>query len=523
MPEKRTPLIPDAAHREQFLSIVEAALRAVDPADAVRAHLRVEGDRLRLGDRDYALSDVDRIVVVGGGKACAPMAAALSEALGDRITAGVVTVKRGHTGPGFRAARFGAASLPGSPMPPASTGRIAVVEAAHPVPDAAGVAGVARMLDLLAGLTRRDLVIVLLSGGGSALLPAPADGLRLEDLQETTDLLLACGATITEINAVRKHCSRLAGGQLARLASPARVETLLLSDVVGSPLDAIASGPTSADPTTFSEARSVLTRYALLERVPAAVRDRIERGCSGELAETPKPGDPLFDRVHHVIVGDNARAARAACAQARQQGWNPLYLGSRWEGEAREVGRVVAGLGVSLAWGEVDLPLPACLVLGGETTVTLRGKGTGGRNQELALAAALALDRAPRPESARVAVVSVATDGNDGPTEAAGALATAETVAQARQLGLDPWAALAANDSLPLWSALADLLLTGPTGTNVNDLILLFAWSAADPPLEPNRRRHASSRGDVAASAFQARADAGRTHQRRGRVHGRPV
>jgi hydroxypyruvate reductase len=369
---------------------------------------------------------------------------------------------------------------------------------------------------LLADLTPADLVIVLLSGGGSALLPAPAEGLRLQDLQETTDLLLACGADITEVKAVRKHCSRWAGGQLARVASPARVAALVLSDVVGSPLDAIASGPTAPDPTTFSDARAVLTQHRLEDKVPSPVWARIEAGCRGAIADTAKPEDPLFERVHNVIVGDNECAARAAGAEARRQGWNALYLGSRMEGEAREVGRVMAGLGLSLAWGEADFPLPACLILGGETTVTLQGRGKGGRNQELALAAALALDRARKPANVHIAVLSFATDGNDGPTDAAGAIATGETLVRARRLGLDARAALAATDSAPFWSALGDLVLTGPTNTNVNDLVFVLAWPKQEDSLAPNgepggSRARGTSRGRREGSPIARRSPAART------------
>lgn len=362
--------------------------------------------------------------------------------------------------------------------PAASVRPLTLLEAGHPVPDANGLAGAARIADLLRGLTERDLVLVLLSGGGSALLPLPAPGLTLADYGALNEQLLRCGATIGEINAVRKHCSRLQGGQMARLAAPAQVAALILSDVVGSPLDVIASGPTVPDRSTFAEALAVLARHNIVGVVPAGVRDHLRRGAAGSIPETPKPGDPLFECVHTVVIGDNLSAARAAVAEAARVGLRSALLTTFVQGEAREVGRVAAGLAQGMAWGQSDFGAPACLVLGGETTVTIRGAGLGGRNQELALAAACALDGQPLPPGIEVAVVSLGTDGTDGPTDAAGGLATAESLARGRRLGLDAAAALTNNDSYRYLAALGDLLFTGPTQTNVNDLIFVFAFRA---------------------------------------------
>jgi hydroxypyruvate reductase len=321
-------------HREQVLRVLDAALRAVDPREAVRGHVARDGELLRIGPQSYRLDEIGRVIVVGAGKAGAPMAAAVAEILRERISAGVVNVKYGHTAVASDwQVRFGGSGVPdpkGFPWPrPAragqkpfgSTGPITLIQAGHPLPDAAGQAGAERIASLLQGLTDRDLVIVLLSGGGSALLPLPAPGVTLADLQALTDLLLRCGATINEINTVRKHCSRIAGGQLARLATPAQVATLILSDVVGatsssedSPepkapygLDSIASGPTVPDPTTYADALAVLQRYGVAEQVPARVREHLELGAAGAFPDTPKPGDPLFGRVHNVVIGDNAR------------------------------------------------------------------------------------------------------------------------------------------------------------------------------------------------------------------------
>ncbi len=463
--------------RRQLIEIMSAALTAVDPAEAVRRHMRRQDDRLEVDGRVYDLRSFRRVLVVGMGKAGAPMAAAVGEILGDRITDGVVIVKRGHVGAsGTWRVRFGRG---GDLSPPTQRAaippQIELVEAGHPVPDAAGLAGARKIQDRLRGLGEEDLVICLISGGGSALLPAPVEGVTLEDKQALTDLLLRSGATIHEMNAVRKHCSTLKGGQLARLAAPATLITLLLSDVVGSPLDVIASGPTVPDHSTFADAYAVLERYHLLDQAPPSILAHLRRGLEGQIPETPKPGDPCFRRVQNVVIGENRIAAEAAAERARQLGFAAQVLTTFVEGEAREVARVCAALVKEEVQSDAPLPRPACLVLGGETTVTVRGQGKGGRSQELALAAALALDGWPG-----VAVVGLGTDGTDGPTDAAGALATGETLRAGRALGLDAEAALADNDAYHYFSALGDLIITGPTNTNVNDLILALAWPSSD-------------------------------------------
>lgn len=466
--------------RQQILRVVTAAIGAANPRDAVRGYMRCAGGTLHIGERAYNLDDTDRILVVGGGKAGAPMAAVVGEMLGPRITAGAINVKYGHAAAATDwTARFaGQDQVLPAPAPDQvqSLGAIAITEAGHPAPDASGLAGAARSAALLGGLTSRDLVLVLLSGGGSALLPLPVPGITLDDYRALNAQLLRCGAAIGEINAVRKHCSQLQGGQLARLAAPAQVAALILSDVVGSPLDVIASGPTIPDPSTFADAVAVLARYGILGKVPAAVCDHLLRGVAGLIPDTPKPGDPLFERVHNAIIGDNLSAARGACREASRWELQPVLLTTCVQGEAREVARVVAGLALGIARDQSDLRAPVCLVLGGETTVTVRGTGLGGRNQELALAAAIALDGQPLPPGVEVAIVSVGTDGTDGPTDAAGGLATPATVERGRVLGLDAEAALADNDSYHYLAALGDLLVTGPTQTNVNDLILVFVF-----------------------------------------------
>ena len=441
-----------------------AALAAVEPAATVHRHVRRQGDVLIVADRRYDLRDYGRIFAVGGGKAAVPMAIAVASILGDRLTASAIVTKYGHVR---------------SLQPPTSnfqlptsnfqfpTSNLQIIEAGHPVPNENSIRGAQAVADLARQATERDLVICLISGGGSALWTLPVPGLSLADLQALTGALLRSGATINEINTVRKHCSRIKGGHLARLVAPATLVTLILSDVVGDPLDVIASGPTVPDSTTVADAQAVLERYG------------IRPLGGGVFQETPKPGDPAFERVQHVIVGSNRLAALAAAEQARQLGFHALLLSTYIEGEAREVARVAAALAKGVRAHGDPLPPPACLVWGGETTVTVRGHGTGGRNQELALAAALALDGWPG-----VLVMALATDGTDGPTAAAGAIVTGETVARARALGLDPRAALEANDSYSLFDALGDrpsgLIRTGPTGTNVNDLLLVLVGENTD-------------------------------------------
>ncbi len=345
----------------------------------------------------------------------------------------------------------------------------AAIPQAHPVPDAAGEAAAREMLGLVRGLGPEDLVLCLLSGGGSALLPLPRDGLSLDDMAATTNLLLRSGATIVEMNTVRRHLSAIAGGQLARAASPARVATLAISDVVGSPPDAIASGPTVPDPSTYADALAVLDRYGITARIPAPARRVLEQGRDGAIPETPKPNDPAVLKAALTIVADNLTAARAAAAAARAAGFHTLLLSTYLEGEARHVGQVLAGIARQIVATGDPVPRPACVVCGGETTVTVTGDGRGGRNQELSLAAAAALDGVPG-----VLLVGFATDGRDGPTHAAGAAVDGTTFARARRAGLDPVRHLREHDAYPLLDAIGDLIRTGSTGTNVADLALIL-------------------------------------------------
>ena len=379
------------------------------------------------------------------------MAAAVEQVLGDALPiTGSVTVRYGHVAP---------------------TRAVRIREASHPVPDAAGVEATGAIVELLEEATADDLVICLISGGGSALLTMPAEGISLTDMQQTTDALLRSGASINEINVVRKHMDRVKGGGLARLAAPAQVITLVLSDVVGNPLDAIASGPTVPDTSTWAEAGAVFDRYALWPLAPESVVERLRVGLEGRLPDTPKPGDPLFEHTQTVVVGSNLLACLAAASAGEQMGLNAQVLTTYVEGEAREVGRVLAGLLREVDASGHPLARPCLIVAGGETTVTVRGQGAGGRNQELALAAAFGL-RGVRD----VLLASIGTDGNDGPTDAAGAFVDGSTLERAATLGLNPHDHLANNDSYHFFDRLGDLIRTGPTNTNVNDLYLLFAF-----------------------------------------------
>jgi len=423
--------------RKDALAMFRASLEAAHPEKAVeRALARVDA------------SKYGRIIVLGAGKASAAMARATERVLGRRISVGLINTKDGHL---------------------AKLKRIELAECSHPVPDERGVAGARRIAELAREAKAGDLVICLISGGGSALLPLPAAGVTLAQKQETTKLLLACGATIHEINAVRKHVSEIKGGQLARLAAPAAVLSLLLSDVVGDPLDVIGSGPTAPDPSTFGDAWGVVEKYGLEERVPAAVRARLEAGMRGEAAETPKAGDACFRQTRNVIVGSNRLAVDAAAKKARELGYRPMVLSTTIEGETRDVAAMHAAIAREVLSSGRPAKAPVCLISGGETTVTLTGDGLGGRNQEFALAAALPLRGTPG-----VLAFSAGTDGTDGPTDAAGAMADGETVDRAAALGMQASKYLVAHDSYHVFEALNDLVKTGPTGTNVMDVRLML-------------------------------------------------
>ena len=432
--------------RRHAAAIFRAALKAADPVLALERHLKLNGDVLIAEGVRYPLRRFDNIFVVGAGKAGAAMAYGVERVLGKRISAGLINVKDGHT----RKLR-----------------RIELNECGHPVPDARGVDGSRRIAEIASAAGERDLVICVISGGASALLPLPADPVTLSEKQEATQLLLDSGANIHEINAVRKHISRIKGGQLSRLAWPATVIGLMLSDVIGDDLDVIGSGPTAPDASTFLSARSVLEKYGIWKQVAATIRDRIEAGMRGEIEETPK----TIQRTQNIVAGSNRQALEAARSRARELGFRTTLLSSFVEGETRDIGRMHAAIAKEIRAASKPLAQPVCIITGGETTVTMgRDHGKGGRNQEFVLAAAL--DLAGLRD---VVILSGGTDGSDGPTDAAGAVADGRTVQRARALGLSAMEFLARHDSYHFFEALDDLLITGPTNTNVMDIHLVMA------------------------------------------------
>ena len=442
-------LPPEA--KQLALTILQAALQAVNPGHALKRALQLQGgDILHLGSARYDLAAYENIYVIGAGKASAAMAEALEGLLGERISGGCINVKDGYTAP---------------------TRIVQIHEAGHPVPDERSVEGTQQIAAIARSAGARDLVFCLLSGGGSALMTLPVEGITLEDMGQLTNQLLRSGATINEINAVRKHLSQIKGGRLSQHAAPAQVISLILSDVIGDPLDVIASGPTSPDSTTFEQALAVLRKHDLLQQVPAAIVGHLQHGIEGSIPETPKAGDEVFERTHNAVIASNERAAQAALDTSRELGMNGLLLSTYVDGEAREVGRVFGAIAREMATSGRPVPRPGCVVAGGETTVTVRGNGLGGRNQELALAAAPSIDGLHN-----VAVIGLGTDGTDGPTDAAGAIVTGQTLSRAAKNQRSLQAALMDNDAYRFFAALGDLIITGPTNTNVNDLVFVFAF-----------------------------------------------
>jgi glycerate 2-kinase len=434
--------------RKHALAIFQAGVEAVDPARAIKKHIKLRKDRLTVGRKTYDRSHFVRISIIGAGKASAAMARAMEEILGRKLDSGLVITKYGHAVP---------------------LEKVRIIEAGHPVPDETGFGGARKIVQILATTDERDLIFFLISGGGSALLPYPAEGLTLADKQEVTKILLEVGAGIHEINALRKHLSLVKGGRLARMAYPSTLVSLILSDVIGDDLDSIASGPTVPDRSTFEDCLNILQRYDIAERIPVAARQIVEKGIRGKIEETPKVGDPAFERTQNLIIGNNIMAVEAAEKKAAELGYNTLILSSSIAGETRDVAGMHAAIAREIVCSGNPIKPPACVLSGGETTVTIRGKGKGGRNQEFSLAAAQEIDGL-----GNVVLLSAGTDGTDGPTDAAGAITDGATVARARSLGMDPRRFLYANDSYRFFEALDDLIITGPTHTNVMDLRIIL-------------------------------------------------
>lgn len=422
--------------RSNAIEIFLAAVRAADPGAAVLRHT----DEIRSLYQDGAFT---RLVAVGFGKASFPMALALEEALGDLLETGVFITKYGHASKELNIFRS--------------------IEAGHPIPDRNGQHGTDEIIKLVENADEGTLVVSLISGGGSALLVSPCEGILLEEKQELTSLLLQAGADIGELNTVRKHLSRVKGGRLAEIIFPATLVSLVLSDVIGDRLDIIASGPTSPDPTTYTDALGVLVKYRLLDKTPSSIVHHLEMGEQGLLAETPKPDNPLFRKTRNIIVGSNRLALEAARSQAEDCGLIARIIADNVSGEAREAGKLLAQKALFAKMGKGERPL--CMLSCGETTVTVTGTGKGGRNMELALAFALEIDGIPG-----ITLLSAGSDGTDGPTDAAGAIIDGLTVIQAEQRGLDALGYLRNNDTYTFFSSLGGLFTTGPTGTNVMDI-----------------------------------------------------
>jgi len=433
--------------RSIALQSLEYALIAADPKRLLNSKMRIENSSLHVGDYTFDLAKFRHVYVVGGGKAGGAMAQAVEEILGNRITAGIVNVPYG--------------SKP-------KTSIVELNEASHPVPDQAGLEGTRRIMALAELAGADDLMICLTSGGGSSLNPLPREGITLEDKQSLTKSLLKSGAPINELNIVRKHLSAFKGGWLARKAYPALLVNLVLSDVVGDQLDAIASGPTVPDPSTFGDAQKVLEKYGLWLDASVSVRTILSEGAEGILEETPKAANPVFAKVYNVVIGNNRTASQAAAECLKSEGLKTVHFDDPLVGEARQIGRALAKFASNISVCGFSLPKPLAIVAGGETTVTVKGNGFGGRNQELSLSAAMDLE-----DSETCVIASLSTDGVDGPTDAAGAIVDGFTFQRAVQMGLDPEKFLSENDSYHFFSKLGDVIITGATGTNVNDISVI--------------------------------------------------
>ncbi|CCH48167.1 glycerate kinase type-2 family protein [Pseudodesulfovibrio piezophilus] len=432
--------------------IVERTINAVSPDPAIRSALKLDGDVLTVAEREYDLNQFERIFVLGAGKASAAMAETLEKILGNRLHGGIMATKYNH-GLKLRKTR--------------------VLESNHPVPDLAGERAAKELISLAKGISEKDLVFCLLSGGASAIVPAPRHPVTLAIKQETTRKLLECGATINEINAIRKHLSFFKGGHFAKALEPATVLTLIISDVVGDYLDVIGSGPTAPDESTFFDCQAILDKYGLCGEIPDEVTQVISDGCEGKTPETCKEGDACFERVQNVIIAGNAMAVAGAAEAAREKGYTPIVVDHSMEGEARDVAKRLIRLAGEYSQGHHEIKPPVCLLAGGETTVTIRGNGKGGRNQELALAGAIELSGMQCCRE-NISVLCLGTDGSDGPTDAAGAFVFPDTVARSQAQSRSAREYLENNNAYEFFTNTGTLLKTGPTRTNVMDVVAIL-------------------------------------------------
>lgn len=435
--------------RKDAIDIFRASINAVNPRIAVHRSLVRKGDSVHVGDVILDLNSYERIIVVGAGKASGAMAGAIEEVFSDRIGKGLIVVKYGYS---------------------SKLSVIRTKEASHPIPDKAGLSGAKQIVELLGECGEKDLVISLISGGGSALLPLPVDGISLDEKQKVTQVLLGCGASIHELNTIRKHLSVTKGGGLARAAFPATVINLMLSDVVGDDMDVIASGPFVPDRSTFAGALGIIENYKISSQIPAKVLDYLKKGSKSESPETPKPGDHIFTKVIDLIVGSNIIACKAASRKAKELGYNPLILSSMIEGNTTDVAYVHAGIAFEVVSSGNPIDRPACIISGGETTVVVKGGGLGGRNQEFALLCAKYI----AGQNKNIVILSGGTDGTDGPTDAAGGIVDPYTEGRGKEKGLDIDKSLGENDAYHYLDATCDLIKTGPTLTNVMDIHLIL-------------------------------------------------
>ena len=428
-------------------TILNAAIDAVKPSKLIKNQIMLKDNILQIKKQQTDLSQFENIYIIGAGKASAFMAQSLEDILQNRVTSGAVVVKYDH----------------GAPCQ-----KVKIFEGGHPIIDENSLAGTAQILNLVQQAGEKDLVLCLVSGGGSALLEKLSEGISLPDLQKTFNLLLGCGAAIEEINIVRKHLSLVKGGQLARAIAPATCITLIISDVIGDPVESIASGPTAADPTTFQDTWQVIEKYQLTKQLPEALKNYLQRGKEGKIPETLKPGDSIFHKTDNIVLGNNFLALQTGEQTAKELGYNTVILTSQIQGEAREIGKAAASIISEVIASGHPVQRPACFLIGGETTVTLRGEGKGGRNQELVNSALISLKNVTHP----YVLISCGTDGTDGPTDAAGGIITHEMWEKAKTLNLKPQEYLDRNDAYHFLEKIDGLIKTGPTGTNVMDIIL---------------------------------------------------
>ena len=428
-------------------TILNAAIDAVKPSKLIKNQIMLKDNILQIKKQQTDLSQFENIYIIGAGKASAFMAQSLEDILQNRVTSGAVVVKYDH----------------GAPCQ-----KVKIFEGGHPIIDENSLAGTAQILNLVQQAGEKDLVLCLVSGGGSALLEKLSEGISLPDLQKTFNLLLGCGAAIEEINIVRKHLSLVKGGQLARAIAPATCITLIISDVIGDPVESIASGPTAADPTTFQDTWQVIEKYQLTKQLPEALKNYLQRGKEGKIPETLKPGDSIFHKTDNIVLGNNFLALQTGEQTAKELGYNTVILTSQIQGEAREIGKAAASIISEVIASGHPVQRPACFLIGGETTVTLRGEGKGGRNQELVNSALISLKNVTHP----YVLISCGTDGTDGPTDVAGGIITHEMWEKAKTLNLKPQEYLDRNDAYHFLEKIDGLIKTGPTGTNVMDIIL---------------------------------------------------